>query len=61
MASQSSFSRLLCNVQAKLLVTPTGHSGMDDAASAKLTDSAQRDYFTRRERIDIARKQMAGL
>ena len=36
-------------------------SGMDDAASPRLTDSAQRDYFTLRERIEIANKQIAGL
>ncbi|HGM6831977.1 TPA: lysis protein [Serratia marcescens] len=36
-------------------------SGMDDAASPRLTDAAQRDYFTLRERIEIASKQIAGL
>ncbi|HFD3847265.1 lysis protein [Serratia marcescens] len=36
-------------------------SGMDDAASPRLTDAAQRDYFTLRERIEIANKQIAGL
>ncbi|BEN14551.1 peptidase [Serratia marcescens] len=36
-------------------------SGMDDAASPRLTDSAQRDYFTLRERIEIANKQISGL
>lgn len=36
-------------------------SGMDDAASARLTDAAQRDYFTLRERIEVAGKQVAGL
>ncbi len=36
-------------------------SGMDDAASPRLTDSAQRDYFTLRERIEIANRQIAGL
>ncbi|QDI41690.1 lysis protein [Serratia marcescens] len=40
---------------------PTKPSGMDDAASPRLTDSAQRDYFTLRERIEIANKQIAGL
>lgn len=39
----------------------TGASGMDDATSARLTDTAQRDYFTLRERIEIANKQIAGL
>ena len=36
-------------------------SGVDDAASPRLTDTAQRDYFTLRERIEIANKQIAGL
>ena len=40
---------------------PTASSGMDDAASARLTDAAQRDYFTLRERIETAGKQIAGL
>lgn len=39
----------------------TAASGMDDAASARLTESAQRDYFTLRERIEVAGKQIAGL
>ena len=39
----------------------TGTTGMDDAASARLTDAAQRDYFTLRERIEVAGKQIAGL
>lgn len=34
---------------------------MVDAASARLTDSAERDYFTLRERIETARIQIAGL
>ncbi|QIA51057.1 lysis protein [Pantoea agglomerans] len=36
-------------------------TSMDDAASARLTDAAQRDYFTLREGIEFARKQIAGL
>ncbi len=40
---------------------PTKSSGMDDASSPRLTDSAQRDYFTLRERIEIANKQISGL
>ncbi|ORM66110.1 lysis protein [Pantoea rwandensis] len=39
----------------------TGTASVDDAASPRLTDSAQRDYFTLRERIEIAGKQIAGL
>jgi len=36
-------------------------AGMDDAASPGLTDSAERDYFTLRSRIELAGKQIAGL
>jgi prophage endopeptidase len=32
-----------------------------DAATARLTDAAQRDYFTLRDRIEIARNQILGL
>jgi len=39
----------------------SGTASMDDAASARLTDTAQRDYFTLRERIEVAGKQIAGL
>ncbi|CAI1022757.1 lysis protein [Serratia ficaria] len=40
---------------------PSKPSGVDDAGSPRLTDSAQRDYFTLRERIETARSQIAGL
>ena len=39
----------------------TGTTGVDDAASPGLTDSAERDYFTLRSRIELAGKQIAGL
>ena len=39
----------------------TSAAGMVDAAGARPTDAAQRDYFTLRERIEIARNQIAGL
>lgn len=39
----------------------TGTASLDDAASARLTDTAQRDYFTLRNLINVARKQIAGL
>ncbi len=32
-----------------------------DAFGPRLTDSAERDYFTLRERIEIATKQLTGL
>ncbi|MBA7800779.1 lysis protein [Citrobacter freundii] len=39
----------------------TGTASVDDATSPRLTDSAQRDYFTLRERIEIITKQLSGL
>ena len=39
----------------------TGTSGMDDATSPRLTDSAERDYFTLRERIETVTKQVGYL
>ena len=39
----------------------SGAAGMDDAASPGLTDSAERDYFTLRSRIELAGKIIAGL
>ncbi|WP_312168892.1 lysis protein [Atlantibacter hermannii] len=35
--------------------------GVDDAASPRLTDAAERDYFTLRERIETVTKQLTGL
>lgn len=39
----------------------SGSSSLVDAASPGLTDSAQRDYFTLRERIETSSKMIAGL
>lgn len=39
----------------------TGAAGMADATGPRLTDTAQRDYFRLRERIETARSQIAGL
>lgn len=39
----------------------SGATGLDDAATARLTDAAQRDYFTLRERIETSGKMIAGL
>ncbi|EOF2688783.1 TPA: lysis protein [Enterobacter hormaechei subsp. xiangfangensis] len=36
----------------------TGTSSMDDGSSPRLTDSAERDYFTLRERIATVTKQV---
>ena len=41
--------------------TTSGASGMDDAGRAGLTESAKRNYFILRERIETARGQIAGL
>ncbi len=45
----------------KRMPKTTGTSSVDDATSPRLADSAQRDYFTLRERINTASKQIAGL
>ncbi|MGE0968694.1 lysis protein (plasmid) [Klebsiella sp. WOUb02] len=39
----------------------TGTGGMGDASGPRLTDSAERDYFTLRERIDTVTKQVGYL
>lgn len=39
----------------------TGTTGMDDASGPRLTDSAERDYFTLRQRIETVTKQLTGL
>lgn len=39
----------------------TGTAGMDDATSPRLTDSAERDYFTLRQRIVTVTKQVGYL
>lgn len=39
----------------------TSATGMDDASSPRLTDSAERDYFTLRQRIETVTKQLTGL
>ncbi|MDF7701099.1 lysis protein [Enterobacter hormaechei] len=39
----------------------TGTGGMGDASSPRLTDSAERDYFTLRERIVTVTKQVGYL
>ncbi|MCK6810616.1 lysis protein [Enterobacter bugandensis] len=39
----------------------SGTTGVDDATSPRLTDSAERDYFTLRQRIETVTKQLTGL
>ena len=38
----------------------TGTSGMDNATGPRLADSAERDYFTFRERLMMVQKQLEG-
>lgn len=39
----------------------TGSARVDDAAGARLTPSAERNYYALRKRIETARQQIAGL
>ncbi|WP_349678556.1 lysis system i-spanin subunit Rz [Pantoea sp. UBA4549] len=39
----------------------SGGVGLNDAVSSRLTDAAQRDYFTLREQIEVAVKPIGGL
>ncbi|WP_414479193.1 lysis protein [Raoultella planticola] len=39
----------------------TGTARVDDASVPGLTDAAQRDYFTLRERIELSKKMIEGL
>ncbi|MCL9671524.1 lysis protein [Citrobacter sp. MNAZ 1397] len=39
----------------------TSAPGVDDATSPRLTDAAERDYFTLRERIETITSQLTGL
>ena len=53
--------RLRVNASCKSVSNITTASSLDDASRAGLTDTAQRDYFTLRKRIETARSQIAGL
>ncbi|WP_279047267.1 lysis protein [Cedecea davisae] len=53
--------RLRLNATCKPVRTTAGTASMDDAASPGLTDAAERDYFSLRERIETSNKQIAGL
>lgn len=52
-------------LHANCPAVPAGKSSptarVDDAARARLTDAAVRDYFILRQRIETARQQIAGL
>ncbi|ELY4600397.1 lysis protein [Cronobacter malonaticus] len=45
-------------LQLNATCTATGTGSVGDASTARLTDSAQRDYFTLRERIETVTKQV---
>lgn len=53
--------RLQLNARCPSTDKTAGATSVDDGTSARLTDAAQRDYFTLRDRIDISGKQIAGL
>lgn len=53
--------RLRVNASCKPMSSTATSSGLDDATRAGLSDTAQRDYFTLRKRIETARSQIAGL
>lgn len=57
----SGAKRLRINATCKRMPDPTAASGMANDASARPADTAERDYFTLRERIATAEKQIAGL
>ncbi|EOG6121577.1 lysis protein [Cronobacter malonaticus] len=48
-------------LQLNATCTATGTGSLGDASTARLTDSAQRDYFTLRERIETVTKQVGYL
>ncbi|MBK4723921.1 lysis protein [Pantoea agglomerans] len=52
--------RLQLNATCKKQSTSSA-PGMDDAARPGLTDAAERDYFTLRDRIETSGKMIAGL
>ncbi|MFQ3396293.1 lysis protein [Enterobacter mori] len=40
---------------------PSGSTGLDDGPGPRLTDAAERNYYTLRKRIETARKQIEGM
>ncbi len=49
-------------LSAKCPATPkSSAAGVDDVTTARLTDSAERDYFTIRERVEQSRLMIIGL
>ncbi len=53
--------RLQLNASCKQVPRTTSTASVDDAPIARLTDAAERDYFSLRERIETSRTMIAGL
>lgn len=53
--------RLQINARCPSTDKASSTTSMDDGTSARLTDAAQRDYFTLRGRIETINKQLSGL
>jgi prophage endopeptidase len=53
--------RLHLNAACKPVPGTTSPTSLDDVTEPRLTDAAQRDYFTLRKRIEISNKQIIGL
>lgn len=53
--------RLRLSATCPGMSSTTSTTGMDDATGPRLTDAAQRNYFTLRERIETSGKMIAGL
>ena len=49
-----------CNIASLSVSEATTASGVDNAASPRLADTAERDYFTLRERLITMQKQLEG-
>ncbi|HBA6305503.1 TPA: lysis protein [Escherichia coli] len=53
--------RLFLAASCPRVQSTTITTSLDDATAPRLTDTAQRDYFTLRERIEISYKQIRAL
>ena len=49
-----------CTSKQSVSAQATTASGVDNAASPRLADTAERDYFTLRERLITMQKQLEG-
>ena len=49
-----------CTSKQSVVSEATTASGVDNAASPRLADTAERDYFTLRERLITMQKQLEG-